>query len=87
MRLYEARTGSRYGFPAGQGNSTLANLGGTLGGPPWGPPGKTSNVLLPEAGRTLIFRHSGRMKEEEMEAFFGTLGRLIGVDMGAEQQP
>jgi len=27
------------------------------------------------------------MKEAEMAGFFGTLGRLIGVDMGAEKQP
>lgn len=65
----------------------LVDLDGTLGSPPWGLPKKTSNVLLLDAEGKLIFRHSGRMKEEEMEAFFGTLGRLIGVDMGGEKQP
>jgi predicted transcriptional regulator len=65
----------------------LVHLDGTLGGPPWELPKKTSNVLLLDAEGKLIFRHSGRMKEEEMEAFFGTLGRLIGVDMGGEKQP
>ncbi len=65
----------------------LVDLDGTLGSPPWSLPKKTSNVLLLDAEGRLIFRHSGRMKEEEMEAFFGTLGRLIGVDMGAEKQP
>jgi len=27
------------------------------------------------------------MKEEEMEAFFGTVGRLGGVEPGAEERP
>lgn len=65
----------------------LVDLDGTLGGPPWGLPKKTSNVLLLDAEGRLIFRHSGRMKEEEMEAFFGTLSRLVGVDLVAEKKP
>ena len=39
------------------------------------------------ADGTLIFKHSGRMKEAEMEAFFATLGELVGVNLGAEKQP
>jgi hypothetical protein len=65
----------------------LVDLDGTLGGPPWGLPKKTSNVLLLDAEGRLIFRHSGRMKEEEMETFFGTLSRLVGVDLVAEKKP
>lgn len=65
----------------------LVDLEGTLGESPWGLPKKTSNVLLLDAEGTPIFRHSGRMKEEEMEAFFATLGRLVGVELGAEKKP
>jgi hypothetical protein len=65
----------------------LVDLEGTLGASPWGLPKKTSNVLLLNAEGTLIFKHSGRMKEEEMEAFFVTLGQLVGVDMAAEKRP
>lgn len=65
----------------------LVDLEGTLGESPWGLPKKTSNVLLLDAEGTPIFRHSGRMKEEEMEAFFVTLGQLVGVDLSAEKKP
>ena len=65
----------------------LVDLDGTLGGPPWGLPKKTSNVLLLDGEGRLIFKHSGRMKEAEMEAFFGTLSRLVGVDLAGEKKP
>ena len=65
----------------------LVDLNGTLGDTPWELPKKTSNVLLLDAAGTLVFRHSGRMKPEEQEAFFTALGRLIGVDMGAVATP
>ncbi len=65
----------------------LVDLEGTLGASPWGLPKKTSNVLLLNAEGALIFKHSGRMKEEEMEAFFVTLGQLVGVDLAAGTQP
>ncbi|XXF79007.1 YtfJ family protein [Myxococcaceae bacterium GXIMD 01537] len=65
----------------------LVDLDGTLGAAPWGLPKKTSNVLLLDGEGKLVFRHSGQMKEAEVEAFFGTLGKLIGVDMGTEKKP
>jgi hypothetical protein len=65
----------------------LVDLDGTLGAAPWGLPKKTSNIVLLGADGTLIFKHSGRMKEAEMEAFFVTLGELVGVNLGAEKQP
>jgi hypothetical protein len=65
----------------------LVDLDGTLGTPPWELPMKTSNVLLLDAEGAVVFRHSGRMKPEEQEAFFTTLSRLIGVDLGATPTP
>lgn len=65
----------------------LVDLKGTLGAPPWELPKKTSNVLLLNSEGALIFKHSGRMKEEEMEAFFVTLGSLIGVELGTGSRP
>ena len=61
----------------------LVDLDGTMGATPWELPMKTSNVLLLDAEGAVVFRHSGRMMPEEQEAFFTTLSRLIGVDLGA----
>lgn len=60
----------------------LVDLDGTMGATPWELPMKTSNVLLLDAEGAVVFRHSGRMKPEEQEAFFTTLSRLIRVDLG-----
>ncbi|WP_171818315.1 peroxiredoxin family protein [Pyxidicoccus fallax] len=61
----------------------LVDLDGTLGAAPWELPMKTSNVLLLDAEGAVVFRHSGRMKPEEQEAFFVALSRLVGVDLTA----
>ncbi|QSQ20375.1 hypothetical protein JY651_34705 [Pyxidicoccus parkwayensis] len=65
----------------------LVDLDGTLGDAPWGLPKKTSNVLLLDAEGKIVFRHSGRMKPEEQEAFFTALSRLVGVDLSAPAAP
>lgn len=65
----------------------LVDLDGTLGDAPWELPKKTSNVLLLDAGGALVFRHSGRMKPEEQEAFFAALSKLVGVDLTAPAAP
>ena len=65
----------------------LVDLDGTLGDAPWGLPKKTSNVLLLDAEGKVVFRHSGRMKPEEQDAFFTALSRLVGVDLSAPAAP
>jgi hypothetical protein len=63
----------------------LVDLKGTLGAPPWNLPTKTSSVLLMDGSGTVVYRYSGRMKPEEMETFFRTLGTLVGRDIPQEQ--
>lgn len=46
-----------------------------------------SAVPLLKARGSPIFRETGWMKEEAMEAFFGALGRLAGVSPSAERRP
>lgn len=58
-----------------------------LGRPTWDPPKEASTVPLPEARGSPIFRRTGWMKEEAMEAFFGALGRLARVSPSAERRP
>jgi hypothetical protein len=65
----------------------LVDLDGALGDAPWDLPKKTSNVLLLDATGAVIFRHSGKMKPEEQEAFFAALSRLIGVDLSTPAAP
>jgi hypothetical protein len=65
----------------------LVDLKGTLGAQPWNLPTKTSSVLLMDGSGTVVYRHSGRMKPEEMETFFRTLGTLVGRDIPQEQRP
>ncbi|MBZ4415466.1 peroxiredoxin [Myxococcus sp. RHSTA-1-4] len=65
----------------------LVDLDGTLGAAPWELPMKTSNVLLLDAEGAVVFRHSGRMKPEEQEAFFTALSRLVGVDLTGTPPP
>lgn len=65
----------------------LVDLEGRLCEPPWELPAKTSTVMLLDATGVVVYRHSGRMEEEERESFFTTLGGLIGVDLGAEPAP
>jgi hypothetical protein len=59
----------------------LVDLKGTLGAAPWNLPKKTSSVLLLDDTGAVVFRYSGRMKEEDMEAFFQALGGLLGQGM------
>ena len=65
----------------------LVDLKGTLGATPWNLPKKTSSVLLLDGSGKVVFRYSGRMKEEDMEAFFKALGTLLGRETppGARQ--
>ncbi len=63
----------------------LVDLDGTLGAQPWNLPKKTSSVLLLDGSGTVVYRYSGRMKPEEMETFFHTLGVLVGQDIPQEQ--
>jgi hypothetical protein len=65
----------------------LVDLKGTLGERPWGLPKKTSSVLLLDGGGQVVFRYSGRLKEQDMEAFFEALGRLLDQDTTQEARP
>lgn len=65
------------------GVPVLSDLEGVMGKAPWNLPGKTSSVLLLDAGGVVVYRYSGRMKPEDIEAFFGKLGSLVGVDLSA----
>lgn len=65
----------------------LVDLEGTLGGPPWALPKKTSTVMLLDATGAVVYSYSGRMDEGERTKFFTALSRLIGVDLGKEPPP
>ncbi len=61
----------------------LVDMDGALGKAPWKLPLKTSNVVLLDADGALAYRHSGRMKPEELTNFFAVLSRLVGVDLNS----
>ncbi len=65
----------------------LVDLKGTLGREPWNLPTDTSSVLLMDAKGTIHFRHSGRMDEQAMGAFFQTLGSLLGREISQGLNP
>jgi hypothetical protein len=65
----------------------LVDLKGTLGAAPWNLPKKTSSVLLLDGTGTVVYRYSGRMKQEDMETFFQTLGMLLGQELPREKRP
>jgi hypothetical protein len=65
----------------------LVDLKGTLGAAPWNLPTKTSSVLLLDGNGTLVYRYSGRMKDEDQRAFFQTLGVLLGREIPEESHP
>ena len=65
----------------------LVDLKGTLGAAPWNLPTKTSSVLLLDGTGALVYRYSGRMKEEDQETFFQTLGTLLGREISQETNP
>jgi hypothetical protein len=65
----------------------LVDLKGTLGAQPWNLPKKTSSVVLLDGTGTIVYRYSGRMKEEDMERFFQTLGTLLGQRQPEEARP
>lgn len=65
----------------------LVDLEGTLGGPPWALPKKTSTVMLMDATGAVVYRYSGRLEEAERKNFFTALSQLIGVDLGKEPPP
>ncbi|MFY0563913.1 TlpA family protein disulfide reductase [Archangium lansingense] len=65
----------------------LVDLKGTLGRAPWNLPTKTSSVVLLDDHGTLVYRYSGRMKEEDQKTFFQTLGALLGKDIPQESNP
>lgn len=65
----------------------LVDLKGTLGTAPWSLPTKTSSVLLLDGQGTLVYRYSGRMKDEDQRAFFQTLGSLLGREIPEERHP
>jgi hypothetical protein len=65
----------------------LVDLEGTLGGPPWALPKKTSTVMLMDATGAVVYSYSGRLDETERKSFFTALSRLIGVDLGTEPEP
>jgi hypothetical protein len=62
----------RWGIPI------LVDLKGTLGAAPWSLPRKTSSVVLLDSAGAVVYRHSGRMSEQEQETFFEALGQLLG---------
>jgi hypothetical protein len=65
----------------------LVDLKGTLGKAPWNLPTKTSSVLLLDGNGTLVYRYSGRMKDEDQKTFFQTLGTLLGRETSQETNP
>jgi peroxiredoxin len=66
----------------------LVDLDGTLGGPPWNLPTRTSTVMLLDASGAVVYRYSGRMGEPDKQAFFSALSQVIGVDfVPQEPQP
>ncbi len=69
------------------GVTILVDLEGTLGGPPWALPKKTSTVMLLDAAGGVIYKYSGRLDEAERKTFFATLSQLLGVDLGGEPPP
>ena len=72
----------RWGIPI------LVDLKGTLGTAPWSLPRKTSSVLLLDSAGAVVYRYSGRMSQQEQEAFFQVLGQLLGRSIQkAEPQP
>ncbi|WP_170115563.1 hypothetical protein [Melittangium boletus] len=65
----------------------LVDLKGTMSGPPWNLPKKTSSVMLLTPEGKPVFRYSGRMDREDMDDFFMQLGRLLGRDMAMPSEP
>ncbi|MFE8605344.1 hypothetical protein AB8V91_51050 [Archangium violaceum] len=65
----------------------LVDLKGTLGAAPWNLPTKTSSVLLLDSQGALVYRYSGRMKDEDQKTFFQTLGALLGREIPEESHP
>jgi hypothetical protein len=65
----------------------LVDLKGTLGAAPWSLPTKTSSVVLLDGDGTLVYRYSGRMKEEDQKTFFQALGTLLGREIPQETNP
>lgn len=65
----------------------LVDLKGTLGAAPWSLPTKTSSVLLLDGNGALVYRYSGRMKDEDQKRFFQALGALLGRNMNQEANP
>ncbi|QDE80874.1 hypothetical protein BHS07_04525 [Myxococcus xanthus] len=61
----------------------LVDMDGALGKAPWKLPVKTSNIVLLDSEGALVYRHSGRMKPDELTTFFAVLSRLVGVDLNA----
>lgn len=61
----------------------LVDMDGALGKAPWKLPLKTSNIVLLDAEGALVYRHSGRMKPDELMTFFAVLSRLVGVDLNS----
>jgi hypothetical protein len=61
----------------------FVDLDGTLSAAPWGLPKKTSTVMLLDATGAVVYAYSGRMDQDEREAFFTALSGLIGVDLEA----
>ena len=65
----------------------LVDLKGTLREAPWNLPAHTSSVLLLDGNGALIYRYSGRLREEDQKLFFQTLGALVGRDIPPEMNP
>ncbi|HYI00764.1 hypothetical protein [Hyalangium sp.] len=65
----------------------LVDLEGTLGGPPWALPKKTSTVMLLDATGAVVYSYSGRLEAAEQKTFFDALSRLLGMELGAEPKP
>lgn len=64
----------------------LVDLDGTLGGPPWNLPTKTSTVMVLDASGAVVYRYSGRLAEPDKRAFFSALSQVIGMDL-VPQEP
>jgi hypothetical protein len=56
----------------------LVDLDGALAAPPWSLPPDTSSVVLLDAGGAPVWRRSGRLSDDDMEALFTRLGALLG---------
>lgn len=59
----------------------LVDLKGTFQKEPWQVPPRTSSVLLLNGQGQLMWRYSGHMDAARIEAFFQTLGTLVGKDL------